>query len=101
VINPHTLCLSEHHTGEQDLLHFSINGYQLGSSFCQKGLQRGGVYIYVKYGQHCTKIDTVHYCKEQELEICAFQLETKSANLIILSLYRALSGDCRVKNQNL
>jgi hypothetical protein len=31
---PHILCLSEHHIVEQDLLHLSINGYQLGSSFC-------------------------------------------------------------------
>jgi hypothetical protein len=35
------------------------------------------------------KIDTLCYCKEQKLEISAIQLETKSANLIILSLYRA------------
>jgi exonuclease III len=51
------------------------------------------VCIYVKNGQHFIKIDTLRYCKEQKLEICAMQLETKSANLIILSLYKAPSGD--------
>jgi hypothetical protein len=70
---------------ELDLLHLSINGYQLGPSFCQKGLQGGGVYIYVKNGQHFIKTDTLRYCKEQKLEICAIQLQTKSANLIILN----------------
>jgi hypothetical protein len=90
-INAHILLLSEHHMVEQDLLHLSINGYQLGFSFCRTGLQRGGVCIYVKNGQHFIKIDTLCYCKEQELEICAIQLE--NANLIILSLSRALLGD--------
>jgi hypothetical protein len=90
--NPHILYLSEHYTVKQDLLHLPINGYQLGSSFCRKALQRGGVYIYVKNGEHFIKIDTLRYCKEQKLEICTIQLETKSANLIasILNLYRAL-----------
>jgi hypothetical protein len=32
--SPHVLCLSEHHMVEQDLLHLSVNGYQLRSSFC-------------------------------------------------------------------
>jgi hypothetical protein len=33
------------------------------------------------------------HCKEQDFEICAIQLVTKISNLIILSLYRAPSGD--------
>jgi hypothetical protein len=37
-INSHMLCLSEHHMVKQDLLHLSINGYQLGYSFCRKNL---------------------------------------------------------------
>jgi hypothetical protein len=48
--------------------------------------------IYVKNGQHFKKIDLC-YCNEQELEICSVQLETKSANPIILSLYIAPSED--------
>jgi hypothetical protein len=67
---------------EQDLQHPSINGNQLGFSFCQKGHQRESC---VKKGQHFIKIDTLRFCEEQELEIDEIQLETKSANLIILS----------------
>jgi exonuclease III len=78
---------------QHDLLHLSINGYQLGSSFCRKGLQRGGVCIFVKKDQRFNKIDISHHCKEQDLEICAILLVTKTANLIIFSLYRAPSGD--------
>jgi hypothetical protein len=35
----------------------------------------------------------LHHCKEQVLEICAVQLETKTSEVIMLSLYRASSGD--------
>jgi hypothetical protein len=48
---------------------------------------------FVKKDQCFKKIDISHHSKEQDLEICAIQLETKSSNLIILSLYRAPSGD--------
>jgi hypothetical protein len=55
---------------EQDLLHLSINVYQLGSSFCRKRLWRGGVCIFVKKDQHLNKIDISHHCKKQDLEMC-------------------------------
>jgi exonuclease III len=51
------------------------------------------VCIFVKKNQHFSKIDISPHCKEEEMEICAIQLVTKSVNLIILSLYRAPSGD--------
>jgi hypothetical protein len=47
-INPRILCLSEHHMVEQDLLHLTLDGYLLGSSFLRQNLQRGGVCIFVK-----------------------------------------------------
>jgi hypothetical protein len=34
-INPRILCLSEHHKAEQDLLHLTLDGYLLCSSFCR------------------------------------------------------------------
>jgi hypothetical protein len=78
---------------EQDLLHLTLDGYSLGYSFCRQNLQRGGVCIFVKKEQCFNKIDISHHCKEQNLEICAVQLETKTTNFIILSLYGAPSGD--------
>jgi hypothetical protein len=44
-INPNILCFSEHHIEEQDLLHHTLPGYVLGSSFCHKDLQKGGLSI--------------------------------------------------------
>jgi hypothetical protein len=77
---------------EQELLHLTIDDYLLGSSFCQKGLQRGGVCIFVKTNQHFSKIDSSHHCKEQDFEICAVQLVTKTFHLIILSCIEPLQG---------
>jgi exonuclease III len=93
IINPHILCLSEHHVFKEELLHLTMNGYLLGSSFFQKYLQRGGVYIFVRADQHFSKIEISHHCKEQDFEICAIQLITKTSNIIILNLYKAPSGD--------
>jgi hypothetical protein len=44
---------------------------ELGSSFCQKDLQRGGVYIFVRTDQHFSEIDISYHCKEKGFEICA------------------------------
>jgi hypothetical protein len=51
------------------------------------------VCIFVREDQIYNKIDISCHCKEQVLEICAIQLETKASALIILSLYAAPSGD--------
>jgi hypothetical protein len=51
------------------------------------------VCIFVRTDQHFSKIDISHHCKEQGFKIYAIQLVTKTCNLIILSLYRAPSGD--------
>jgi hypothetical protein len=49
--------------------------------------------IFVKKDKCFNKIDISHQCTEQNLKICAIQLETKTSNLIILGLYRSPSGD--------
>jgi hypothetical protein len=51
------------------------------------------VCIFVEKDQCFNKTDISHHCKEQDLEICAVQLETKTSNLIILSLYGVPSDD--------
>jgi hypothetical protein len=58
---------------EQGLLHFTMDGYLLGSSFCQKCLQIREVCTFVKTNQHFSKIDISHHCKEQDFEVSAIQ----------------------------
>ena len=92
-INPHILCLSEHHIEEQELLHLTLSGYELGSSFSHKHLQRGGVCIFVRKDLNANKIDILQNCREKDLEICAVELETGASKLIVLSIYGAPTGD--------
>jgi hypothetical protein len=42
------------------------------------------VCISVKINQHFNNIDISHHCTEQDFEICAMQLVTKTAHVIIL-----------------
>jgi hypothetical protein len=56
-INPHILCLSECHMVEQEHVYLTMVGYLFDSSFWWKGLQRGGVCIFVKANQHFNKTD--------------------------------------------
>ena len=46
-INPNVLCFSDHHMEYQDLLHVTLLGYILGSSFCNQHVQEWGVCIFV------------------------------------------------------
>jgi hypothetical protein len=44
------------------------------------------VCIFVRTGKHFSKIDISYHSKEQDFEIYAIKLVTKTSNLIILSL---------------
>jgi hypothetical protein len=69
-IIPCVLCFS-------DLLHLTLPGCILGSSFCQQNLQKGGVCIVVCKDVYFSKINIPCNCKEEDMEICAIELETK------------------------
>jgi hypothetical protein len=77
---------------EQDLLHLTIDGYLLVSSFCRQNLQRKGVCIFVK---KVTISKKLIFCITMKNRIwkCAIHIETNTLKVIILSLYRALPGD--------
>jgi hypothetical protein len=77
---------------EEELLHLTLDDY-LGSSFCRQNLQKGAVCIFVNKNKSFNKIDISHQCTEQDLEICAIQLQTKTSDLIISGLYMFPSGD--------
>jgi hypothetical protein len=63
------------------------------SSFSRQNLQKGGVCIFVRKDLYFSDFDISYNCKEKDLEICAFQLETEVSKLITLSLYGAPTGD--------
>jgi predicted lipase len=76
-INSHTLCLSEHHMVEQVLLHLTLDGYLLVSSFCRQNLQREGVCIFIKKDQCFNKIDISHHCKNRIWKYVQFNWKLK------------------------
>jgi exonuclease III len=51
------------------------------------------VCIFIRKEKCLNKIEISYCCKEKNLEMCTVQVETKTPNLIIISLYRAPSGD--------
>jgi hypothetical protein len=77
---------------EQELLHLTLSGYVLGSSFSRKHLQRAGVCVFVCKDLNVNKIDISHNCREKDLEICAVELENEGSKLIVLTVYRAPRG---------
>ena len=56
-------------------------------------LQRGGVCIFVRKDLNVNKIDILQNCTEKDLETYAVELETGASKLIVLSIYRAPTGD--------
>jgi hypothetical protein len=78
---------------EHELLHLTLPGYTLGSSFSPEHLQRGGVCIFVLKDLNFNKTDIAHTCRENDLEICAVELEIEASKLIVLSIYIAPTGD--------
>jgi exonuclease III len=79
--------------GEQELLQLNLPGYLLVSGFSRKHLQRGGMCIFARKDLKVKKTVTLQNCKEKDLEICAAELNTEASKFIIISLYRAPTGD--------
>ena len=89
---PHINCLTEHLKDyEIDLT--PITKYKLYAKYCRKILKNGSVRIYIQESLKFTNINLQNYCKEQDIEVCSVKLKLKENNVIILCVYRALSGN--------
>jgi hypothetical protein len=51
------------------------------------------VSIFVREDVNVNKINITHKCRVTDLEICAVEIEIEASKLIVLSLYRAPTGD--------
>jgi hypothetical protein len=51
------------------------------------------VSIFICKELNFNKTDISYTCREKDLEICAVELETEASKLIILSIYRTLTGN--------
>lgn len=75
------------------------NGYAIGDSFARSVFKNGGSCIFVKNGLKVEVISLESFCKEKDFEICGLLL--CDFNLIVLSLYRAPTGDPYVLEKSL
>jgi hypothetical protein len=62
------ICLTEHHSTEQEIETFSIDHYILGAKFCKQSLKYKGTGIFVHESLAFTNIDLQGLCMEQDIE---------------------------------
>ena len=93
---PHILCFSEHHLKTFELEQISIDSFRLGAAHSRQILKGGGVCIIVRNNLECTYIELDKYCKEQDIEACMIKLTSTLHNLLIMTVYRAPTGNFEV-----
>ena len=87
------ICLTEHHSTEMDLKQINISNFSLCSSFCRSSIKCGGVSIFVKKTLNFCNFDISSFCREQDFECCAAKVKFDYGTYIILTVYRAPSGN--------
>jgi exonuclease III len=85
---PHMLCITEHHLKDSEVDLLPITHYKLGAKYCRQILKNGGVSIYVHTSVQFTNISL----QDQDIETCAVKLNIKDSIIIVLGIYRSLSG---------
>ena len=88
-IEPHLICLTEHHLTNSEIIKFSLDGYTLASSFCRKDFQGGGVCTVISNNIGFQSINLKKYCQEKSFEICAIKLHMNMRKLLVFCIYRA------------
>ena len=90
---PHVICLTEHHLNMLEKTYVNIEGYTIGAQFCRVSYAKGGAIIYVHNSLQYINNDLSKYAKEKDTEICAVKTSINSLNILIITIYRAPSGN--------
>jgi hypothetical protein len=69
------------------MLQVNLNNYFLGNSFCRQKLTSISLKNNIKFSQR----ELMQFCKEQDVEWYAAQLNTKLSKLCFIAIYRAPS----------
>jgi hypothetical protein len=67
-----------------DILQVKLDNSTLGASV-EKNLTRGRASIFVENNLRFSQIELMQFCKEQDIECCAVQLDTKLSKLCLLA----------------
>jgi exonuclease III len=90
---PNIFCLTEHHLLHSEIDNAWIPNYKLAANYTRNSLKCGGVCIFIRDNIQFSQVDTIQYCKDQDLEIAAIKLKLETTNVIVLCLYRAPVGN--------
>jgi len=93
---PHILCITEHHLHHEELASFHVENYVLGSCYCRKLKNKGGVSIFVNNSIKFTSLDIQNYYVDQDFEACVIYLNSKHDKLCILAIYRSPRGNFNI-----
>jgi hypothetical protein len=90
---PHVICLTEHHSLEQEIETLSIDHCILGARFCRHSLMHRGTLIFVHESLAFTNIDLQESCMEQDIEACAVKINLLTTIMYIICIYRSPTGN--------
>jgi len=92
-INPHILCITEHHLRSEEINIINLGQYTLGAYYCRRHFKQGAVPIFILNNIMYEIIDLNQFNKEKDLEICALKIKFMLTDLIVLCIYRSPSGN--------
>jgi exonuclease III len=90
---PNIICLTEHHLLNNEIDTTWLPNYKLAANYTRNSLKCGGVCIFIRDNIKFSKVDTLQYCKDQDLEIAAIKLKLEKTKVIVICLYRAPVGN--------
>jgi hypothetical protein len=90
---PHIICITEHHLKYFEMDVMTIEYYKLSTKFCRHQYKNGAVCIFVHESIDFDSVSNHHICKEKDLEICAGKLNLSKIKIVIVTIYRSLTGN--------
>ena len=78
---PQIICLTEHNLNQMEHSLIHIPNYLLCSYYCRKDVLKGGVVIFIYKTNKFSIINLDYYCVDQDIEICAVQLDSTFRNM--------------------
>lgn len=94
-LDVNVVCLSEHHLKNNCVELINLEGYKLAACYCRSNKEKGGVCIFVRESIKYGKVESKHYCREQDFECCTIELTVQNRNILIICVYRAPSGNIK------
>jgi hypothetical protein len=90
--SPHVVCLSEHHLNQNELDLLHMDNYTLGSKYCRKNFQKGGVCIFFQTHLQAMNVNLDKFCIDRDIKICAIKLIVFNKIFYTIAVFRSPAG---------